>query len=330
MLSPAPGALVISLDFELAWGVFDTLPPDGGYRKNLLGAREAIPRILDVFEQYDVAATWATVGFLFAESRDELEHFAPEVRPTYLNKKLDPYSVPLGRNERESPLQYAPSLIAEVASRRRQEVASHTFSHYYCLEEGQTLDQFEADTASAVEIARSRGIALRSMVFPRNQIRDDYLMSLPKNGFTSFRGAEDHLLYRPRPGRSGNLLIRSARLADAFVNISGNGGVPQTLLRSGDNKLANIRSSRFLRPAVARMGPLEDLRLRRVINSMKASALTGSFFHLWWHPHNFGADIGGNLRGLSILLREYQSLRDAYGFRSLTMHEAAASAHPEG
>src|SRR5262245_13071649 len=62
--TPAFGALVISLDFELHWGVRDKRPVDGSYRENLLGAREAIPRMLDLFEEFGIAATWATVGFL--------------------------------------------------------------------------------------------------------------------------------------------------------------------------------------------------------------------------------------------------------------------------
>ena len=68
--NPGFGALVISLDFELHWGVRDKRPVDGPYRENLLGAREAIPRMLDLFEEFGVAATWATVGFLFAKNRD--------------------------------------------------------------------------------------------------------------------------------------------------------------------------------------------------------------------------------------------------------------------
>ena len=37
---PRTGALVLSLDFELAWGVRDTLGSDGPYRGHLLGARD--------------------------------------------------------------------------------------------------------------------------------------------------------------------------------------------------------------------------------------------------------------------------------------------------
>jgi peptidoglycan/xylan/chitin deacetylase (PgdA/CDA1 family) len=67
------GAMVIYLDFELHWGVRDHAPPTRPYRENLDGARAAIPAMLRLFEEFDVRATWATVGFLFAQSRDEIE-----------------------------------------------------------------------------------------------------------------------------------------------------------------------------------------------------------------------------------------------------------------
>ena len=77
--SQRAGALVISLDFELAWGVHDSLGSDGGYRDNLLGAREVIPRMLDLFREYEVEATWATVGLLFAASAEEREQFEADL-----------------------------------------------------------------------------------------------------------------------------------------------------------------------------------------------------------------------------------------------------------
>ena len=85
-VSPSlPGAFVLSLDFELHWGVRDHQAAEGPYRAALLGAREAVERTLDLFAAYDVAATWATVGFLFARSRGELEAASPAERPTYVD-----------------------------------------------------------------------------------------------------------------------------------------------------------------------------------------------------------------------------------------------------
>ena len=60
----APGTLIVSLDFELHWGVRD-VKTVAQYRENLLGVRRAIPALLATFADYGIHATWATVGFLF-------------------------------------------------------------------------------------------------------------------------------------------------------------------------------------------------------------------------------------------------------------------------
>lgn len=42
------GQFVISLDFELLWGVRDHADRDT-YGKNILGARDALPKMLELF-----------------------------------------------------------------------------------------------------------------------------------------------------------------------------------------------------------------------------------------------------------------------------------------
>jgi peptidoglycan/xylan/chitin deacetylase (PgdA/CDA1 family) len=83
------GMLVISLDFELHWGVRDKRRIED-YRENLLGARAVIPRLLDLFARYDIHATWAAVGFLFFRNRTELMRGLPTEIPQSTNKKLSP------------------------------------------------------------------------------------------------------------------------------------------------------------------------------------------------------------------------------------------------
>ena len=320
-LAGASGALVVSLDFELAWGVRDIFSLDGPYRANLLGAREAVPRILDLLAEYGVAATWATVGFLFAESREELEHYSPKLRPRYASKHFDPYADALGGGEADDPLRYAPSLIAQIAATPRQEIASHTFSHYYCLEAGQSADEFAADLASAVAVAKAHGHVLKSLVFPRNQLRTDYLPLLARTGFTAFRGTESNFLNRPRPGASGSPVVRGLRAADVFVSLTGSGAVPWSAVKPLEG-VVNVPSSRFLRPWQPNSS-LEALRWQRVASSMEAAARGGALFHLWWHPHNFGVNLEQNLHALKRHLELYARLRDKHGFASHTMAEVA-------
>ncbi|HTC77854.1 MAG TPA: polysaccharide deacetylase family protein, partial [Terriglobales bacterium] len=163
-------ALVISLDLELAWGGRDHLPI-ARYRKNLLGVRQAIPAILRLFQQHEIHATWAAVGLLFAETREELFASLPAHRPQYDHPRLSPYPdlEHLRANEAEEPCYFGASVLRQIAATPHQEIGSHSFSHFYCLEAGASLESFGDDLAAAQRAAAKRGMVLRSFVFPRNQ-----------------------------------------------------------------------------------------------------------------------------------------------------------------
>ena len=52
---------------------------------------------------------------------------------------------------------------------------------------------------------------------------------------------------------------------------------------------------------------------------MAAAARAGRDYHLWWHPHNFGADPEANMAALGAILSTYAALRDAHGWPSRAM-----------
>ena len=56
-------ALIISLDFELYWGIKHMISLND-CKNNLLAVRSIIPSLLKLFDEYKIHATWATVGFL--------------------------------------------------------------------------------------------------------------------------------------------------------------------------------------------------------------------------------------------------------------------------
>lgn len=316
------GALIISLDFELHWGVRERQRGDGPYLANLLGARAVVPKLLELFKQFEIAVTWATVGFLFARSKAELEAYAPKLRPKYHNQSLCSYRQVVGDGEKDDPIHFAHELISEIRRYPLQEIGSHTFGHYFCLEPGQDRLAFEDDLRSAVAIAASQGINLRSMVFPRNQCNPDYLATLQNAGFTCYRGNERGWINTPGLGGMGRRLRRGVRLVDNYCNLSGPNLTKweNVVEPSG---LANLASSRFLRPFVPRARQLEELRLRRITQDMNQAAVTGQIFHLWWHPHNFGVHTSENLEFLRRVLQAFRELRDKEGMLSLGMADAA-------
>jgi peptidoglycan/xylan/chitin deacetylase (PgdA/CDA1 family) len=322
--APPYGSLVVSLDFELHWGLRDLLTADGPYRRNLLGGRAAVPRILAVFEQFEIAATWATIGFLFAGDRDELTDFFPAVRPVYHHSRFDPYREPIGRNEYEDPLHFGRSLLEIIRATPRQEIGSHTFSHFLCREEGQDASSFRADLESAQRIAfATLGLTLKSLVLPKNQFSPQYAKVIRTAGFRCYRGNQHGRIYAATDTRgAASKTIRAARLADAYIPVS-----PQRFPAWPDLRphlgLIGIPATRFLRPYNPLLKPFDPLRSNRIRAGLRAAARNRQIYHLWWHPHNFGAYIDESVQFLLEILSEFRSLRDEYGFRSMSMAEAA-------
>ena len=68
--------------------------------------------------------------------------YRPRIAPGYTDPNLDPYAEPVGRDETDDPLHFGSSLIERIAERGEHEIASHTWSHYYCMEPGATPAAF--------------------------------------------------------------------------------------------------------------------------------------------------------------------------------------------
>src|SRR5918911_2960418 len=292
---------VISLDFELYWGMRDEKSLEE-YRENLLGVRSAIPALLKLFDEYGIHATWATVGFLFFESRDELMQGLPANKPDYTNALLSPYKhlETIGNDESEDPFHYAPSLVKLISSYPHQEIATHTFSHYFCLEDGQDSGAFKDDIEAAKAVAKKYGLRLESLVFPRNQFNGEYLSVCQEMGIKAYRGNQSFWIYKGKEQVAESRLVRGLRLLDSYLNISGHNCYPGDLIKQ--ERPFNIPASRFLRPYSKILRALEPLRLRRILSDMTHAAKDGLVYHLWWHPHNFGVDLDENISFLKKIL----------------------------
>lgn len=314
------GTLVVSLDFELLWGVRDL--ETAGKREKIAHTRQVVERLLDLFAKYEIHATWAAVGFLFFESRAELLAALPKSPPHYANRALSPYhsiAEEIGADENEDPLHYAPALIRRILSTPHQELATHTFSHYYCLEDGQTPADFECDLQAAMRAAEKYRVRIESIVFPRNQYAAPYLQVCARNGIRAYRGNEAVWFRRAQKREvHRQWLRRLMRLADAYVNLSGANTYP---LPEAASTLLNIPASRYLRSYSKRFRLFEPLRLHRILSAMRYAAQAGHVFHLWWHPEDFSGSPAGNLAFVEKILAEYKTLRQSAGMQSLNMAE---------
>ena len=150
------GIFTVSLDFELYWGILDVKSIQD-YQENLKSVPKVIEIMLELFEEYEVHATWATVGFLFAQDVEELKQTIPTKIPNYNNPKFNPYLYITNNNTLESCYHFAPYLIDKIHNYKNQEIGTHTFSHYYCLEEGQSKEEFSSDIEAAIMMAKNNG-----------------------------------------------------------------------------------------------------------------------------------------------------------------------------
>lgn len=313
------GTFVVSLDFELFWGMTGTVSFQN-YEKNILAGRKAIPDVLALFERYGIHATWAVVGFQFAKDAQELLAYVPakSLQPSYLDMTSATYPLlqTLSGDESSQPCYFASSLIDEIAHHPHQEIGSHTFSHYYCREPGQTVQQFAADMEAAGKIGADKGYPIGSVVFPRDMSTPEHTQVLRQLGFAAYRDEADDWIHNKIPIR---ILRRALTLLDVYLPLTGL-GCPQP---TNENGIVRTVGNRQFRYYFKPLGFLEWLKVRRIKGQMKYAAKHGLSYHLWWHPHNLGDHTEQLLCQLEDIFRFYQFLEKKYGMHSVNMAELA-------
>lgn len=284
---PLPG-IAISLDFELRWGVHDRYGLDfHAYRENIENVPVVIPEILQLLVARDIKATWAAVGALACKNWDEYFRRAPEpprytnpafaVKPQYAD--LDPNGV----------LHFAPDLLYTILETPGQELGTHTFSHLYLREQGVTAADVAADLAAVTELYQERfGFVPRSLVFPRNE--HAFLEVIRASPIKIWRGNEAAWYYECQGDASNWILPRALRLVDSLIPL-------RTRAASIEDDMT--RASLFLRFNLPRYLWLAQFeRIKRELDRLQPNEV----FHIWFHPHNLGADTALRLSRLEQIL----------------------------
>jgi hypothetical protein len=320
---PDFGAFVISLDFELYWGVKDLVKHPSPYDDTVLGARSAVHRLLRLFEKRKIATTWSVVGMLLAESDLDAQQYYPRRTSERVGRRPSVFQENIKVSSRR--FYHAPELIAAIATHPLQEIGTHTFSHHCCLEAGQDREDFEEDLAAALAIAKKRHIEITSMTFPRNQIRTSYLDPLLKQGITAYRGTAAGWMYEPSTYREQrNWTRRAARLADSYIPLCRDSTVAWQDIQQA-NGLCNVRASRYLRPHLPSLRFLEKRRVERIINELETAGRTNRVFHLWSHPEDLGRYTEAQFENLGAILDAFDRCRAKYGMQSLGMRDVTTT-----
>ena len=274
------GKLIVSIDFELRWGILDILGQDvEKYRENLLSVHENIPWILKVFEERDIAATWATVGAVGCEDWNEFDRVKPLLKPSYQNQQMV-YDNDYNRMiDPKGKLYFAPELIKKILKTKKQELGTHTFGHIYGTEPNVTYEELKYDLLSCKKFFSDKfSFSPESLVFPRNQVI--YADKLMKEGIiTTYRGNEPVEYLSADKQRTQKVVNRVKIFLDAVNPFVSHAYQMREVL------YGNVRSSAMFRiylPNILRKTHLNKLK-KNIINLKE-----DEIYHIWFHPHNIG------------------------------------------
>jgi peptidoglycan/xylan/chitin deacetylase (PgdA/CDA1 family) len=298
------GVLTISLDFELIWGTLDLFGPDK-FARACLAERELVPRLLDLFVEFDVRATWCILGHLFLQSCNCVQGSKhPEiVRPRHAWHSNDWFEHDPCTTEESAPLFYGRELVERIRSCAvAQEIGCHSFSHAIFGDSGCSAQTAESELAACMRLAESLGIEMRSFAFPRNAV--GHLDVLKAHGFQIYRGPEP-TTHSTKPWN--NIIKRIAHLS-AVIRAAEPPVVSPEWVEPG---LWNIPGSMIYFPmhGLRRYIPI-GRRVRRAIKGLDAAVRERKVFHLWFHPTNLADEPEKMFAGLRAILTHATDLVD--------------------
>ena len=244
---------VISIDLELAWGIWDRI--NSAYLYNAVNLeRNIINQLLEIFKNFDLPVTWATVAALIDE-----------------NNKM----ISIG----DKKAWYAPEIIEKIInSKPKHLIASHSYAHPNFKENNKNfiINDFEKSEF----FFKTFGIKPNVLIFPRNQI--NHLDILKNFNYKFFRG-QDFSWYK-KVANLNKFFGRMANLADKIFPFKTNSIKPINH-KCG---LIEIPSSLLL---ISRDGfkfPVSNLNMYYKIKcGIELAIKNKECFHLWFHPSNF-------------------------------------------
>ena len=206
------GGLIISADFEMAWAWRYTKTGMDHIKKARI-ERNNFPKIIELFEKYNIPITFAIVGHLFLKSCKRGDHDwmsrIPHFDDHWKFKEgdwfdHDPYS-----DYKDAPEWYAPDLIKLVQdSKVAHEIGTHTFSHIDFSYKNCPSEVASDEIKACISAAKSFGVNLESMVFPGKTFGN--IEVLKENNFTIYRKRNDFELAYPYRDNLGLLVTTSS------------------------------------------------------------------------------------------------------------------------
>jgi hypothetical protein len=305
------GYFMLSFDTELALGYYDGLPP-GRFSADGRRERDAIRQLLDILDEFDIAATWAVVGHLFYE---RCEHCA--LCPVQeWSGRYPTFEMVYGTDH---PLFYGADVIEMLLDRgSRHEIAFHGYTHRSFDERKTTSQDALCEIKEWCRVAQRKGIVPQTAIFPRNRV--GHLELFQGEGFIGYRGNK----VLP-PISSVPLLGKVLNRIDVALDILP--PQPYDPMVDDDTGLVNLPASQWLFQLDRRIElvldrlSLYNLRIRKMVRAAERAATERKTMHLWAHPHEFrtARDFGKLRYVLEAVAKQVQ----AGALRSITMADLA-------
>lgn len=312
------GRFVISLDFEGYWGMSDIVEFNESKINSYFYNYENTINTLHSYLEKNIKSTWAIVGFLLAESAQEILDNGYVITPNYKNSRLDNYKIIKKISQRKqqfaSDRLFKQAFCQKLSGTNNIEIASHTFSHFYCNEPNVSIEDFQKEVDFFRDLLKTKyGKDVKALILPRNQINTQFLRLANLHEITVVRSNPRHYeLF------SSNILNRLNRLYNSLL--------PNYNIFDFTNKtLSHLKISpgtRFLRYNV-RNEKLLSIFTNAVIKEMTYAARNGLHYHLWWHPHNFCHNLDFKMVLLDQIISHYKDLNKRFGFKAVWMSELA-------
>jgi len=270
---------VFTLDTELAWGSFD-LDSRRSKQFSSDGSRErrSIELLLEVLNEFNIVGTWGVVGHLFYENCEECD-----VCPI-----LDwegKYRSFKDVHKTHNPLWYGADVVETlVTSGAQHEIAFHGYTHQVFDENTMSEEAARIEIQEWLRVSKRKRIVPQTVIFPRNIV--GHLSIFKEAGFICYRCEEDH----PKSLRF-RYLGKLLKSIDHILSIT---TPPVYELNGVDSSgMVKICSSQHFFGFNRRLElildslNLHNLRINRMINSVKKAADEKKIVHIWAHPWEF-------------------------------------------
>ena len=310
------GVFILSIDTELAWGALR----NGQFerrREQYQLTREAIDRLLELMEKYNIQATWAVVGHLFLDECspvDGVKH--PEIlRSSYSWLSGDWFDADPCTQLNAAPHWYGKDIVQRILTCKvPQEIGCHTFSHILAGDPECSQESMKSELLASRLEAEKYDLSLRSFVFPNNSV--GHLEVLAEMGFIVFRGLAPSWF-----GHLPGIAFKMGHFLDNLLPLS-----PPTVLPTREAGLWNLPASYFYPPIDRFWGMVPvALRVCKVKQGLRQAVNRRRIFHLWFHPFNIATNVDRLIRGLEDVFAEVCRYREAGLLDNFTMGELANS-----